>query len=128
MKLLPYPYQSHGWGDAPDTRWFLARIKEWIHPGIRFADVGAATGILGLRVRELGASVTFYESDPRMQDLIARNLAVNKGPDATGIHGLFPDEWDGNRYDLLVANIGKHSIDLSKYADRYYDTEDFENA
>lgn len=124
MKLLPYPYQSYGWGDEHDTRWMLEKIEGRGVAGLRVADVGAGTGILGLRAAELGAHVTWYESDPSLRELVRHNVAANNFNSGPWVLGRFPDEWDGTQYDIIFANIGQSEIEWLHYAKEWYTTED----
>lgn len=122
MRLTPFPRYVYGWGDEPTTRAYLALIEKRVGPGMRVADVGGGTGILGLRAAELGAEVTIYEEVAEYRELIERNLEAS-GLSAT-VRGRFPDEWDGTRYDLLVANLGpREERDYSEYAEEWHCAE-----
>ena len=85
------------------------------------ADIGAGTGILGLRAAALGARVTAYELDPRWCDLIRANAALNE-VEIEVIGGTFPETWDGRQFDLALCNIGsRHTMNLSDYAKEFAD-------
>jgi hypothetical protein len=77
-----------------------------------------------MRAAVLGADVSIYEAVPEYRQLAMSNVQANKLEDRVAVHGRFPDEWDGNSFDLLVANIGgNHGIDFSPYAAEWYASE-----
>lgn len=122
VRLLPYDEWVFGWGDAPTTRYLLAELEARVRPGMRVADVGGGTGILGIRAAQLGAQVVVFEAVQRWRDLIARNAEFNGV--SLEVRGGFPDDHDGQRFDFLVANLGsRQKFDWSLYAEAWADGE-----
>lgn len=100
----------YGWGDQPETRQHLAALTARVRPDMRVADVGTGTGILAIAAAKLGAEVTAYESDPRVASYARRNFKAN-GVEVE-LRGAWPDAWDGQEYDLVLANLGDNGPDV----------------
>jgi SAM-dependent methyltransferase len=110
----------YGHGTTPETRAFLDIIAaEPSLAGKHVADVGSGTGVLAIHAALRGAVVTVFEDDPVAREATIRNAAMN-GVVLT-VRGLFPDEWDGTRFDLAFANLGREVPPL-RLADRIYVT------
>lgn len=121
--LLPSPaVRVFGYGDHPSTKRCLAWLDSHVTPGCSVADIGSGTGILAIKAALLGAGrVVAFDAGEVERDMIARNAEANGV--TVEVRGLFPEEWDGTRFDLLVVNIGPDSLayDWSEYADAHYD-------
>lgn len=125
VRLLPSGNMVvFGYGDHPSTRRCLDWLEAELGAGDTVADVGTGTGILAIKAALLGAArVVCYEADLRLHDLIAANIAANGVGDRVELRGAFPETWDGERTDLLVANVGADSLayEWGEYADQWYD-------
>jgi ribosomal protein L11 methyltransferase len=110
--LLPQPLgvPLYGWGDQKDTRDHLTAIEEHVKPGMRVADIGTGTGILAIAAARMGADVVAFESDPRVHECARKNFEANAVE--IELRKAWPDEWDGEEYDLILANVGGDGVDV----------------
>lgn len=97
------PSQPYVWLAGSEFEQCEAALPKQMR-GMRFADIGAGTGIYAMLAAQRGAQVVAFESDERTRALLAENAALNHL--TIEVRGRFPDEWDGTPFDLAFAIIG----------------------
>ena len=106
IRLAPQPdtVNLFGWGDHATTQQRLEAIKQDVKPGMRVVDIGTGTGIQAIAAPKLGATVTAFESDQRVREYAQTMFQLNHVN--VQLLGKWPEAWDGQGFDLVVANIG----------------------
>lgn len=75
--------------------------------GQRVLDLGSGTGILALAALRLGAaSALCVDVNPEAVEIARRNGALNREEDRLSHRCGTASDLDGERFDLVVANIG----------------------
>jgi ribosomal protein L11 methyltransferase len=89
-----------------ETTWLcLELVEELIAPGMRVADIGSGSGVLGIAAAKLGAaSVLAVDLDPAAIDATRENALTNGvAARVDAIQASLPPA-GGTLYDLVVAN------------------------
>lgn len=103
---------AFGGGDHPTTASCLELLRE-LAPldGLRVLDLGSGSGVLGIAAVRLGASAaTCLDVNPDAVESARANGVAN------GVHGRLEhrrgtaDDLAGERFDLVVANVGGHLL------------------
>ena len=99
------PGMAFGTGQHPTTAMCLRTLEELVRPGMRVLDLGCGTGILAIAAAKLGAtSVVAIDIDPNAVRAARENAAAN-GVGAIDVREGTLESVDGERFDVIVANI-----------------------
>lgn len=100
IPIVVDPGMAFGTGSHPTTQLCLATLEDRVRPGMRVADIGTGSGILGIAAVKLGASyVIGTDVDPLAVQIARVNADVN------GVELHAQEELPSGSYDLVVANI-----------------------
>ena len=100
------PGSAFGTGSHPTTRLCLESLEKLSLSGLRVADIGSGSGILGLAALKLGADKIFaVDTDPLAFYSTKRNLKINFEEDINYSVSL-------GSLEVLKANLGENQVDL----------------
>jgi ribosomal protein L11 methylase PrmA len=107
MDIVIQPGLSFGLGTHATTRLPLRQLPDVVSPGARCADVGCGSGILGIAMARLGASVVVaVDVDRTAVAEAADNVQRNGAGDViTSISAGSADALQGS-FDVIAANMG----------------------
>lgn len=98
--------RTFGSGSHPTTRRCVAALETLVVPGIRVADLGCGSGVLGVVAALLGATeVTAVDVDPQAVAVTFENARLNAVEGKVAASTTAIDALTGP-FDLVVANIG----------------------
>lgn len=106
------PGMAFGTGGHDTTRLVLETLEQYIHPGVRFLDVGCGSGILSIAALLLGAGTAVgVDIDALAVKTALENGAINgfAPPRYTILQGDLAKEVTG-RYNVVAANIVADAI------------------
>ncbi|MGE4553473.1 MAG: 50S ribosomal protein L11 methyltransferase [Desulfovibrionaceae bacterium] len=109
--IIIEPKMAFGTGHHATTALCLEAIGDLfkrgrIAPGMRFLDLGAGSGILGIGLTRLGLTGLGLDIDPQAVACAAENVARNDAAQAmTLTTGSLECLADGLDFDMVVANI-----------------------
>jgi ribosomal protein L11 methyltransferase len=105
---------SFGMGDHPTTRialrgveFAMTRIASLHEPRrIKVLDIGTGSGILAIASVKFGAAQAVgLDLDPVACHEARKNVALNKLDSSVSIHETDLERFDGERYELIMANL-----------------------
>jgi len=99
LSLAPHLLLNGYW-----EMWVTQAIVDYVKPGMRCIDVGANFGYYTLLLKELAGdkgSVTAYEPQPRVAELLIDTLMINGGDDIC--HPVAASDYEGMR-PLFLSN------------------------
>ena len=120
IRITITPGLAFGTGTHATTQLCLQQIECQALKGLKVLDWGCGSGVLAISALRLGAgSATGVDLDPKAMAASRENALLNGVSDSLGL--CRPDELgDGERYDLVVANILAGTImDLAPTLERY---------
>jgi ribosomal protein L11 methyltransferase len=107
------PGMAFGTGQHPTTALCLRALEQRLRPGDSVVDLGCGTGILAVAAAKLGAARALaLDLDPQAVKATGENAAANGVSAAVQAReGSLPEAAGGERFDLVVANIGALTIE-----------------
>lgn len=105
LDLVVLPGVLHP-GHFRSSRLLARHLQSLPLEGLRVADVGTGSGLLGLRAARSGAIVTALDIDPRAVACAQANVDRNDlgGRMRVRLSDVFDGAPEGERYDLIVTN------------------------
>jgi ribosomal protein L11 methyltransferase len=107
------PGMAFGTGQHPTTAMCLRALEERLRPGDTALDLGCGTGILAVAAARLGARRALaLDVDPQAVKATRENAEANgvSGTVEAG-DGTLPEGARGERFDIVLANIGALTIE-----------------
>ena len=107
------PAMAFGTGQHPTTALCLRALEERLRPGDAALDLGCGSGILAVAAAKLGARrVLALDVDPQAVKATRENAAANGVSGIVEVReGTLPEGARGQRFDLVVANIGALTLE-----------------
>lgn len=103
--------RAFGTGEHDTTRLCLELLDLLLPPGGRVLDLGAGSGILAIAAALGGAAeVVAVDNDPRVLDVLARNVARNGVRGVAVVRGTWSCLAQEAAFDLVLANIHRTAL------------------
>lgn len=111
IELLIDPKMAFGTGYHATTRVMLEWLPEVIKEGDKVLDAGTGTGILAIAALKLGAESAFgFDIDEWSETNARENILLNKVENLEVKLGSTEVIPDGEKYDVILANINRNAL------------------
>ncbi len=111
IELMIDPKMAFGTGYHATTRVMLEWLPEVISKGDNVLDAGTGTGILAIAALKLGAESAFgFDIDEWSETNARENILLNKVENFEVKLGSTEVIPDGEKYDVILANINRNAL------------------